>query len=95
MPSRRIGILSPDFLEQAHHLVAQNAAAAAPARGVLARVGIGIHDAANGAAVGNATHAGAHTASYYDRVNQVVQGAEQGGRAAVGSALSHIRSWFN
>ena len=48
--------------QQAHHLAAQNASTAAPARGVLQRAGIGIHDAQNGAAVNNATHAGAHTA---------------------------------
>jgi len=80
--------------EEAHHLVAQRAAAAQPARDVLQRVGIGIHDAENGAAAKTAVHAGTHTADYYGRVNQAMQGAENAGKDAVISVLDGIRSWF-
>jgi hypothetical protein len=80
--------------EHAHHLVAQAARAAAPARKVLKEVGIGIHDAANGAAVKTGTHAGTHTATYYGRVNEIITNAKAGGKAAVNEALREIGGWF-
>jgi RHS repeat-associated protein len=71
--------------EAAHHIVAGSAEAAAPARQVLARFGIGINDAANGIflpgnlaaenAAGAAVHSTLHTAEYYRAVNAALAGA--------------------
>ena len=64
----------------AHHIVAGGAEAAAPARAVLERFGIGINDAANGVflpatraapnAAGAAVHSTLHTRAYYQAVNE-------------------------
>jgi RHS repeat-associated protein len=71
----------------AHHIVAGDALAAAPARAILQRFGIGINDAENGvflprsAAAGKAMgsaaaiHAGGHSAAYYDLVNEALNSA--------------------
>jgi hypothetical protein len=61
-------------IEQAHHIVAQGAKAAAEARAALQKVGIDIHSAQHGAAVKNADHAASdhaemHTKKYYSQVN--------------------------
>jgi len=71
--------------EAAHHIVAGSAEAAAPARTVLQRFGIGINDAANGRflpgnlaaenAGGSAVHSTLHTAEYYRAVNAALGGA--------------------
>ncbi len=71
--------------EAAHHIVAGSAEAAAPARAVLQRFGIGINDAANGRflpgnlaaenAGGAAVHSTLHTAEYYRAVNAALGGA--------------------
>jgi RHS repeat-associated protein len=68
--------------EAAHHIVAQAARAAAPAREALARVGVRINEAANGVFlpatreyVGQAVnHLVMHTREYYNAVNTAVQG---------------------
>lgn len=68
--------------EAAHHIVAQAARAAAPAREALARVGVRINEAANGVFlpatrdyVGQAVnHLTMHTRDYYNAVNTAVQG---------------------
>jgi RHS repeat-associated protein len=78
--------------EHAHHIVAQGAKIAAPARAVLARVGIGIHSAENGAAVRAGIHASAHTIDYYTRVNAAITAAEKGGIEAVEAALRYFHA---
>jgi hypothetical protein len=83
----------------AHHIVAGNAPAAARARAVLERFGIGINDAANGVflpasraapnAAGAAVHSTLHTGAYYQTVNQMLLGATT--RAEAEAALGAIR----
>jgi RHS repeat-associated protein len=77
--------------EHAHHIVAQGAKAAAPARAVLARVGIGIHSAENGAAIAKGAHQGLHTAEYYEQINVMIQAAEKKGKEGVMRTLDDIR----
>jgi hypothetical protein len=84
----------------AHHIVAGNAPAAAQARAVLQRFGIGINDAANGVflpatraapnAAGAAVHSTVHTNAYYQTVNQMLGAATT--RAEAEAALGAIRS---
>jgi RHS repeat-associated protein len=70
--------------EHAHHIVARAAKAAAPARAILAKHGIDIDSAVNGAAMSKAAHSAVHTKAYYQQINQRIQAADQaGGRAAV------------
>jgi hypothetical protein len=78
-------------VQQAHHIVAQGARAAAPARAVLARVGIGINSARNGAAMRTAGHIITHTKEYYATINRAVISAEAGGVKAVTAALTAAR----
>jgi RHS repeat-associated protein len=83
----------------AHHIVAGSAEAAAPARQVLTRFGIGINDAANGVflpgnlatenAAGAAVHSTIHTSAYYDTVNTMLGAATT--RAEALDALGSIR----
>lgn len=80
----------------AHHIVAGGAAAAAPARAVLQRFGIGINEAANGvflprAANGTAAavHAGGHSRAYYEAVNAAL--AQATTRDEVLEALEALR----
>lgn len=85
--------------EAAHHIVAGGAEAAAPARAVLERFGVGINDAANGvflpadyaAAEGAdaAAHAGVHTRAYYAAVNEML--AQATSRPEVVETLAMIR----
>ena len=66
----------------AHHIVAGAAEAAAPARAVLQRFGIGVNDAVNGVflpatraaqnAAGAAVHSTLHTRAYYQAVNDLL-----------------------
>lgn len=55
-----------------HHLVAFAAKAAEPARQVLAKFGIGINAAVNGAFVKSETQRAMHTTKYYEEVNRLV-----------------------
>lgn len=66
----------------AHHIVAGSEEAAAPAREVLLKVGLGINDAANGVflcmrsdACTGTIHSGRHTQYYYDEINALVTSA--------------------
>ena len=59
----------------AHHIVAGNAARAAPARAVLDRFGIGINDAANGAFLPGNVHSRIHKNAYYEAVNSALSQA--------------------
>jgi hypothetical protein len=82
----------------AHHIVAGNAPAAAQARAVLQRFGIGINDAINGVflpatraapnATGAAAHSTVHTNAYYQTVNQMLGAATT--RAEAEAALRAI-----
>ena len=78
------GIVRP-IESAAHHIVAIGAKAAAPARAVLKRFGIGIDDAANGVFLPanksstnlaeNAVHSTIHTRPYYEMVNETLGAA--------------------
>ncbi|MEZ5463472.1 RHS repeat-associated core domain-containing protein [Dokdonella sp.] len=59
----------------AHHIVAQGAKIAAPARAVLTRFGINVHEASNGAFLLASQHAGLHTTRYYKAVNNILSQA--------------------
>ncbi|MCB9654684.1 MAG: AHH domain-containing protein [Deltaproteobacteria bacterium] len=84
----------------AHHIVADNAPAAAQTRAILQRFGIGINDAANGvflparraapSAAGAALHSPAHTNAYDQTVNRMLGAATP--RAEAEAALSAVRS---
>ena len=84
----------------AHHIVAQNAAAARPARAVLRKYNIDINSAANGVWLpanarspnprGAAIHSQVHNGAYYARVNQALSRANS--RSEALRALSYIRS---
>jgi hypothetical protein len=86
--------------EAAHHIVAGMAEAAAPARQVLARFGIGLNEASNGVflpgtiaadnAAGAAVHSTLHTSEYYDAVNQALSQATS--REGALQILNEIRS---
>lgn len=58
-----------------HHIVAGGAAAAAPARAVLERFGIGVDDAVNGLFLETGRHQRIHTGAYYAEVNSRLSGA--------------------
>ncbi|MBU1535337.1 AHH domain-containing protein [Myxococcota bacterium] len=83
----------------AHHIVAGGAEAAAPARAVLKRFGIGINNAANGVflpasraapnAEGAAVHSTLHTRPYYQAVNDALGQATTRGEAL--EALGALR----
>lgn len=66
-------------VEQAHHIVAQGAQAAQPARDILEKHDIGIHSAENDAAMLNTAHQGTHTAAYYRQVNDALKTADETG----------------
>ncbi|TAH46478.1 MAG: hypothetical protein EYC71_03790 [Gammaproteobacteria bacterium] len=82
------GILRPGGTH-AHHIVAQAAKIAAPARAVLTRFGVNLHEASNGAFLVASRHAGLHTRRYYDAVNNVLSQATS--RQEVLQMLSAIR----
>jgi hypothetical protein len=59
----------------AHHIVAKEALRADPARKILERLGIGIHDAANGTILRQRPHYELHTHKYYDAVKKALSAA--------------------
>ena len=59
-----------------HHIVAKEAGRADPARKALERLGIGIHDAVNGAVMRRRPHYELHSNKYYDAVNKALSAAE-------------------
>jgi RHS repeat-associated protein len=83
----------------AHHIVAGNAKAAAPARAVLERFGIGINESSNGVFLpasrgsvnfyGRAVHSTLHTNTYYESVNGILSQATT--RQEALEALDSIR----
>lgn len=83
----------------AHHIVALNAKAAAPARAALAKFGIRANEAVNGVflpastkvanPIGAAVHSKLHTNQYYQMVNQLLGSATN--RAEAEAALDYIR----
>ena len=76
-------------VEQAHHIVAQGAQAAKPARDILEKHDIGIHSAENGAAMLNTAHQGTHTGAYYRQVNDALKTADEtGGKPQVLNTLA-------
>jgi RHS repeat-associated protein len=82
--------------EAAHHIVAKAAKAAAPARAVLEKFGVGINSAANGVnlpavrgAVSQAVnHLTLHTSEYFRNVNDLITQAAS--RSEVLQTLGHI-----
>jgi len=79
--------------QQAHHIVAQNAKAAAPAQKAMAKAGVDINDAKNGAAMSKDAHQSVHTADNYSQVNAAMtEAAKQDNPAeAVGKVLDSFR----
>jgi hypothetical protein len=82
-----------DDFQHAHHIVASGAAAAAPARAVLARVGMDINSAFNGMFIDASYHSTLHTARYYANVNLFLSGATT--QADVAARLTLIRGMIN
>ncbi len=83
------GVRPPPFPNAAHHIVAVDAEAAAPARAHLEALGIDINDPANGVflrytekGVG-LNHLEIHTKAYYSEVNQRVLGSQSAQQARV------------
>ena len=77
------GDIAPASPNAAHHIVAATSKKAASARAILDRFGIGINDAVNGVFLpttpgssGAALHTTLHTNAYYNKVNQLLQGAK-------------------
>lgn len=60
-------------IEACHHIVAENASRAKPARDVLKNLGIDINDAANGVGLPKSFHQELHTREYYDSINAASQ----------------------
>lgn len=79
--------------QHAHHIVASGAAAAAPARAVLARVGMDINSAFNGMFIDASYHSTLHTGRYYANVNLFLSGATT--QADVAARLTLIRGMIN
>lgn len=79
-------------VEEAHHIVAQNAKAAAGAREILAKAGIDVHGAENGAALLKADHRAVHTKDYYQTIERELKAAwDSGGADRVKQRLEEIR----
>src|SRR5262249_37804670 len=76
--------------EHGHHVVAQNAKAAQPARDVLAKFKISVHNEANGARMNAARHLGTHTRAYYEAINRAIVKAGARGRDAVVDMLRNL-----
>jgi RHS repeat-associated protein len=89
--------------EAAHHIVAQGSARAAPAREILRKAGIGIHEAVNGvflpALKGHsgpeANHLTLHTKDYFNWVNETLQGlsTREDVTAALGIIKEKLLKW--
>jgi hypothetical protein len=79
----------PEVGEVAHHIVAKKALLADPARAILERFGIDIHDSANGVFLQSEDHNHLHTTEYYEAVNEALAGAKS--RAEVEQILESIR----
>jgi RHS repeat-associated protein len=62
--------------QAAHHIVAGGSRFAKEARGMLAKLGIDINDAANGVFLDKSKHVGLHTQKYYDMVTEALSGAK-------------------
>jgi RHS repeat-associated protein len=83
--------------DQAHHIVALRAEAAAPAREVLRKFGVELNEAANGVflpsksipGVNTAVHSGGHPRAYYEYVNDALASAQS--RQDVLEILREIR----
>jgi RHS repeat-associated protein len=76
--------------EHAHHIVAQRAPAAQPARQALQREGISVQNEANGASLPAEVHSKIHTDSYYDAVNNMVTAAASKGRESLLQVLRNL-----
>lgn len=79
--------------QHAHHIVASGAAAAAPARAILAGVGMDINSAFNGMFIDASYHSTLHTARYYQNVNLFLTGATT--QADVAARLTLMRGMIN
>jgi hypothetical protein len=60
----------------AHHIVAGKAEMAAPARAILAKLGVGINEAHNGVFLPVAQHQALHTNEYYTAVNAALSSVQ-------------------
>ena len=64
---------------EVHHIVAQNALRAKPARNQLRAVGIGINSSTNKVSIKYNLHKRLHTTYYYDEINSVINAAYNNG----------------
>lgn len=77
---------------EVHHIVAQTAAAAKPARDKLEAIGMSVHDSANLVALRTGMHKHLHTPVYYNFVNMYIVNAYN---ASPGRESSAIRQALN
>ncbi|MCA8142769.1 RHS repeat-associated core domain-containing protein [Burkholderia multivorans] len=84
----------------AHHIVGDTAKEAAPARAILSKYGIDVDSELNGVFLPNRNntdnlagilHNGKHPNTYFQKVNQLLQDADLGGKQAVLDQLQTIR----
>ncbi|WP_333997613.1 RHS repeat-associated core domain-containing protein, partial [Burkholderia gladioli] len=84
----------------AHHIVGDTSKEAAPARAILAKYGIDVDSELNGVFLPNRNnsddlagilHNGKHPNTYFQKVNQLIQNADLGGKQAVLDQLQTIR----
>ncbi|RQQ79205.1 hypothetical protein DF134_34875 [Burkholderia stagnalis] len=84
----------------AHHIVGDTAKEAAPARAILSKYGIDVDSELNGVFLPNRNntdnlagilHNGKHPNTYFQKVNQLLQKADLGGKQAVLDQLQTIR----
>ncbi|MBR8061020.1 RHS repeat-associated core domain-containing protein [Burkholderia dolosa] len=84
----------------AHHIVGDTAKEAAPARAILAKHGIDVDSELNGVflpnrnntdGLGGILHNGKHPNAYFQKINQLLQDADLGGKQAVLDQLQTIR----
>ncbi|KGC25042.1 hypothetical protein DM48_8129 [Burkholderia gladioli] len=84
----------------AHHIVGDTSKEAAPARAILAKYGIDVDSELNGVFLpnrnnsddlGGILHNGKHPNTYFQKVNQLIQNADLGGKQAVLDQLQTIR----
>ncbi|KXG08411.1 tRNA(Glu)-specific nuclease WapA [Anoxybacillus sp. P3H1B] len=83
-----------------HHIVAQKAGKAEPARRILEKVGIGVNDKENLVRIKTGLHRRLHTTKYYQAVNTIIGSVyntkygRKVNRKRVVAALEAIRTWL-
>ena len=76
-------------------MVAQGAKIAQPARDVLARAGVKIHDAVNGTVMKIAKHHEIHSGDYYKKVNSLLENAEKAAKGDLNQLKKNVENALN